>query len=633
MIILSESDLRKIAAGVHDTIYEKLGAHVLDLNGSSGVHFAVWAPHAREVSVIGDFNGWNPWAHPLSRQDGSGVWAGFAPGAGQGSYYKFSILSSDGHTRLDRADPYAFAAEAPPGTASRIWDPSLYEWGDAAWLAERAPRQAVTAPITVYEVHLGSWMRVPEEGNRPLSYREAAPRLAAYAAEMGFTHVELLPVFEHPTAESWGYQVVSLYAPSARYGTPYDLMYLIDTLHQNGIGVILDWVPAHFAPDPHGLAEFDGAPLYEPPEPERRKIPIWGTFAYNYESPQVANFLIGNALFWLEKYHIDGLRVDGVESMIRLDFMREPGTWKPNAAGGAENLAAIEFLKDLNRKVHAAFPGSLSFAEDATARPGITHQVHDGGLGFDYKWDLGWSHDTLREYMTLEPAARPAAHQKLIFRMHYAFNENYLLPLSHDDTKPGMNSILARMPGDDAEKRANLRLLYGYMYTLPGKKLMFMGDEFAQWREWNYKTSLDWHLLDDTRHRGLKRWVRDLNTQYRAEAALHERDCNPGGFAWIEADNAHDGVLAFLRMGSSDKDQAVVVCNFSKQVYRNYRVGVPRGGRWEEILNSDAAIYGGGGQGNMGGLSPTPIGWNHQPQSLVVLIPPLSILIFKKIKK
>ncbi|MGC8640273.1 MAG: 1,4-alpha-glucan branching protein GlgB [Isosphaeraceae bacterium] len=633
MIILSDSDLRQITEGAHDSIYEKLGAHVLDLNGSSGTHFAVWAPHAREVSVIGDFNGWNPWVNRLNRLDGPGVWAGFVPSIGQGALYKYSILSADGNSRFDRADPYAFAAEAPPGTASKVWDPSLYEWGDDDWMADRAARQSITAPVTIYEVHLGSWMRVPEQGNRPLSYREAAPRLADYAAEMGFTHVELMPVFEHPAAESWGYQAVSLYAPSARFGTPYDLMYLVDTLHQKGIGVILDWVPAHFAPDPHGLAEFDGAPLYEPADPGMRTVPIWGTYAYNFESPQVVNFLTGNALFWLEKYHFDGIRVDGVESMIRLDFHRQAGTWQPNAFGGNENLAAVAFLKGLNRAVHEAFPGTLLCAEDATARPDITRPVEHGGLGFDYKWDLGWVHDTLQEYLTLEPEKRPAAHSKLVFRMHYARNENYLLPLSHDDSKPGAKSLLARMPGDDPRRRANLRLLYGYMFTLPGKKLMFMGDEFGQWREWDYRTSLDWHLLDDPRHRGLKRWVRDLNTQYRALPALHELDCRQGGFAWIEADNAHDCVLVFLRMGSMEHDQAVVVCNFSGQVYRNYRVGVPRGGRWEEVLNSDATIYGGSGQGNMGGLSLTPIGWNRQPNSLVLLLPPFSILILKKTKR
>jgi 1,4-alpha-glucan branching enzyme len=633
MITISDRDLQQIGEGTHDSIYQKLGAHVLDLGGFTGVHFGVWAPHARAVSVIGDFNGWDQSVSPLQRRGKSGVWSGFVQAIGQGALYKFSLVAPDGNSRFDRADPYAFATELPPGTASKVWDPTLYKWGDASWLAARDDRQSITAPITIYEVHLGSWMRIPEEGNRALTYREAALRLANYATEMGFTHIELLPIFEHPTAESWGYQTVSLYAPSARYGTPHDLMFLIDTLHQSGVGVILDWVPAHFAPDPHGLAEFDGTHLYEPADPDRRKNPIWGTFAYDFESPPVVNFLTANALFWLNLYHFDGLRVDGVESMIQLDFMRKLGTWQPNKYGGSENLAAMEFLQGVNQKVRMVHPDVLTFAEDATARPNITRPIQKGGLGFDYKWDLGWVHDTLQEYMPLQPTERPKAHAKLVFRMHYAFNENYLLPLSHDDSKPGKKSLLARMPGDEVEKRANLRLLYGYMFALPGKKLMFMGDEFGQWKEWAHSTSLDWHLLDDPRHQGMKRWVRDLNTLYRAEPALHELDCRTDGFAWIEADNAADCVLAFLRKGSAEHDQALVVCNFSGQVFRNFRVGVPRGERWDEILNSDATIYSGTGRGNMGGLAPSPIGWNRQPHSIVLLLPPLTILIFKKVPR
>ena len=633
MIILSDSDLRLICEGNHDQIYEKLGAHVLDLNGSSGTHFGVWAPHAREVSVIGEFNDWNPAVNVLTRRGMSGVWTGFVPGVRQGALYKYSLVAPDGNSRLDRADPYAFAAEVPPGSASKVWDPSRYEWDDREWLTHRLARQSTTAPITIYEVHLGSWRRVPEEGNRLLSYREIAPRLADYAAELGFTHVELMPVFEHPTMESWGYQALGFYAPTARFGTPQDLMFLIDTLHQRGIGVILDWVPAHFASDPHGLVEFDGTPLYEPADQRLRKFPVWNTYAFNYENPLVVNFLIGNALFWLEKYHVDGLRVDGVEAMVRLDFQRKAGEWKPNMFGGNENLAAIAFLQRLNSKLHERCPGTLSFAEDATARPDITRPAQSGGLGFDYKWDMGWVHDTLRQYMPLNPAQRPAAHSKLVFRMHYAFNENYLLPLSHDDTSPGHSSLLARMPGADWDRRANLRLLYGYMFALPGKKLMFMGDEFGQWDEWSFDASLDWYLLDDPRHRGLQRWVRDLNTQYRAEPALHELDCRPDGFAWIEAENAADGVISFLRKGSNESDVNLVVCNFSSEVHRNFRIGVPRGGRWEELLNSDATIYGGSGHGNMGVLTSSPINWNRQPQSLNLILPPLSVLILKRTRK
>jgi 1,4-alpha-glucan branching enzyme len=633
MIILSDSDLEQIGEGSHDTIYEKLGAHVLDLDGSFGTHFAVWAPHAREVSVIGDFNGWNPSVHPLVPRGLSGVWSGFVPGVSQGAFYKYSIVAQDGHTRFDRADPYAFAAEAPPGTASRIWDPAQFAWTDGDWMALRASRQVITAPISIYEVHLGSWMRVPEEGNRLLTYRETAFRLADYASAMGFTHVELMPVSEYPAAESWGYQVVSLYAPSARFGTPDDLMFLVDTLHRKGIGVILDWVPGHFASDPHGLAEFDGTPLYEPADTMRRKLPIWNTFAYNFESPQVVNFLTANALYWLRTYHFDGLRVDGVEAMIRLDFQREKGMWEPNRFGGNENLAGIAFLQGVNRKVHETLPGVLTFAEDATARPGITGTASSGGLGFDYKWDLGWVHDTVHEYMEHEFEERPEHHSQLVFRMHYAFNENYVLPLSHDDAKPGLQSLLSKMQGDEWQMRANLRLLYGYMFALPGKKLMFMGDEFGQWKEWSFDKSLDWHLLEDPKHRGLQRWVRDLNTQYRAEPALHELDCHPSGFVWIEADCAKEGVMAFLRKGSQETDQVLTVCNFSPEIYRNFRVGVPRSGRWEEILNSDATLYGGSGYGNMGGLTPSPLGWNRQPQSINLLIPPISILVLKMTRR
>jgi 1,4-alpha-glucan branching enzyme len=629
MVILSDFDLQLINEGTHERLYEKLGAHVLDDNGSSGTHFAVWAQNAREVSVVGEFNRWNPGANPLSRRGTSGVWAGFVPEIGAGTLYKYSILAPDGGSRFDRADPYAVAAEVPPGTASKVYDLSGYEWGDADWMTHRAARQSLTAPLTIYEVHLGSWMRVPDQGNRPLTYREIAPRLADYAHEMGFTHVELMPVAEHPSDKSWGYQLVSYYAASGRYGSPHDLMFLIDTLHRRGIGVILDWVPAHFAPDPHGLAEFDGTHLYEHADPRKRHIPLWNTYSFNYESPQTANFMTANALFWLDRYHADGLRVDGVEAMIRLDFSREPGEWEPNRFGGDENLAAIAFLQRLNRKVHERFPGTLMLAEDSTSHPNITRGAEIGGLGFDLKWDLGWVHDTIDHYMVLPPEQRPQAHGKLVFRMHYAFNENYLLPLSHDEVKPAMQSLLAKMPGDDWQKRANLRLLLGYMFALPGKKLLFMGDEFGQWQEWDYDASLDWHLLEDPRHKGLQRWVRDLNTQYRAEPSLHELDCRPDGFSWVDADNSGQGVLTFFRKGSVEGDRSLVVCNFSPNVYKNFRIGVPRGGRWQEILNSDATIYGGSGQGNMGSLSTAPIGWHGQPQSLNLTIPPLAILVLK----
>ena len=501
MIIISDSDLQQIGEGTHDSIYEKLGAHVLDLNGSSGTHFGVWAPHAREVSVIGDFNGWNPWVNPLERRGRTGVWSGFVPAIGQGALYKFSMVAPDGGSRFDRADPYAFAAEPPPGTASKVWDLSLYEWGDGSWMAGRGDRQSITAPITIYEVHLGSWMRVPEEGNRPLTYREAAPRLAKYAAEMGFTHVELLPVFEHPAAESWGYQAVSLYAPSARFGTPHDLMFLVDTLHQAGIGVILDWVPAHFAPDPHGLAEFDGTHLYEPADPKRRNDPGLGNIRLQLREPPCRQLPDRKRPILAREVSFrrpEGRR-GGIDDPARLQAragnmaaqqvrrQREPRGRRVPARGEPEGPRGPPRGADVRR------------GRDGAARHHCW-PARSGGLGFDYKWDLGWVHDTLEEYMPLKPAERPKGHTKLVFRMHYAFHENYLLPLSHDDSAPGKKSLLAKMPGDESEKRANLRLLYGYMFALPGKKLMFMGDEFGQWKEWAHETSLDWHLLEDPRH-------------------------------------------------------------------------------------------------------------------------------------
>ncbi len=629
MTRLSDFDLQQISEGTCERLYEKLGAHIVTHDGVSGTQFAVWAPQAREISIVGDFNAWSPGANPLARNGGSGVWSGFVPGAGQGAQYKYSIVAADGRTRFDKADPLAFATELPPGTASKVWDLSRHAWGDGEWMTNRAGRQSLAAPIAIYEVHLGSWMRVPEQGNRPLNYREVAPKLADHAYEMGFTHVELMPVFEHPSLKSWGYQITSFFAPSSRLGTPQDLMFLVNSLHQRGIGVILDWVPAHFAPDAHGLAAFDGTHLYEPAQASRQKFPIWNTYAFNYESPTVVNFLIANALFWLDKYHFDGLRVNGVEAMIRLGFSRQPGDWRPNKFGGDENLEAIAFLERLNRKVHERFPAILTFAEDATARPHITRPVQFGGLGFDLKWDLGWTYDTLHHYMVLDLARRKEAHSKLTFRMHYGFNENYLLPLSHDEVVPGKLSLLARMPGDEWQKRANLRLLYNYMYTLPGKKLLFMGDEIGQWQEWSHNTSIDWHLLNDPRHVGLRRFVRDLNTIYRAEPALHELDCRADGFAWIDADNAAQSVLCFSRRGTADGGIALVVCNFSSSVYQNFRLGVPERGRWEEILNSDAKIYGGSGQGNMGSLTTAPIGWHGHPQSLNLTVPPLAALVLK----
>lgn len=629
MTRLSDLDVQRIADGTCDRLYEKLGAHLGTDDDVTGTHFAVWAPCASEISVVGDFNAWSAGVNPLVRRGSSGVWTGFAPGVGQGAQYKYSIVASDRRTRFDKADPLAFATELPPGTASKVWDLSERKWGDGEWMAERAARQSPSAPVAIYEVHLGSWMRVPEQGNRPLNYRELAPKLADHVYELGFTHVEFLPVLEHPSSKSWGYQVASYFAPTSRLGTPNDLMFLIDTLHQRGIGVILDWVPAHFAPDAHGLGEFDGTHLYEPGEAWRRKLAIWNTYAFDYQKPAVANFLIGSALFWLDKYHFDGLRVDGVEAITRLGFSRRAGEWRPNKFGGDENLEGIAFLERLNRKVHERFPGVLTFAEDATARPHVTRPVQFGGLGFDLKWDMGWAFDTVNQYMVLDEPRRRDAHSKLTFRMHYAFNESYLLPLSHDEVVPGKGSLLARMPGDDWRKRANLRLLYGYMYTLPGKKLLFMGDEIGQWQEWSHNTSIDWHLLNESGHAGIRRWVRDLNSFYRAEPALHELDCWADGFSWLDANNAGQSVLCFYRRGASGGANLLVICNFTATVYRNFRLGVSERGRWDEVLNSDAQIYGGSGQGNMGSVTTAPIGSHGLAQSLNLVVPPLAVLVLK----
>ncbi|MEO6811361.1 MAG: 1,4-alpha-glucan branching protein GlgB [Isosphaeraceae bacterium] len=627
---LSDFDLHLLSEGTLDRIYEKLGAHVVRRDGEAGTHFAVWAPAAREVSVVGDFNGWNPDAARMERLGPSGAWAVFIPNIGQGATYKYSILPPDNDRRLEKSDPYAFAAEVSPRNASKVWDLAGHDWGDTDWMARRAGHNRLDAPIAIYEVHLGSWRRVPEQGNRPLSYREAAPLLADHAAEMGFTHVELMPVAEYPLDKSWGYQLTGYYAATSRFGTPQELMFLIDTLHQRGLGVIMDFVPAHFATDPHGLGLFDGTHIYEPADPLRMMIGKWGSYNFDYANLHVVNFLVGNALFWLDRYHIDALRVDGIEAILHLDFGKGEGEWRPNRFGGRENLEAIDFLRKLNDRVHTQFPGVITIAEDPTTHPKVTRPVAEGGLGFDLKWDLGWVHDTLDQVMTLPPPRRKDVHDKLTFRMEYAGKENYLLPLGHDEVVYGKGSLLGKMPGDDWQKFANLRLLLGYMYTIPGKKLLFMGGEFAQWREWNYNGSLDWHLLDDPRHAGLKRWVRDLNTQYRAESALHQGDCDlASGFAWVDADDVAQSVLCFLRKGRASEDVVLVVCNFTATPRKNYRVGVPRGGRWVEVLNGDAPLYGGSGQGNMGSVATAPIPWHGQSKSLNLVLPPLSIIALK----
>jgi 1,4-alpha-glucan branching enzyme len=619
---LGEIDIHLLAEGTHDRAYEKLGAHPTE----AGCWFAVWAPNALRVSVIGEFNGWKAGVNPMRLRQGVGFWEGFVPEVGPGMAYKYAIASRYGAYKVEKADPYAFAAEPTPRTASVVADLSAHTWGDSAWMVHRSGNNAVGAPISIYEVHLGSWMRGDE--NRWLTYRELAPKLADYVHEMGFTHVEFLPVAEHPFDGSWGYQVTGYFAPTSRFGSPLDFMALVDLLHQRGIGVILDWVPAHFPTDGHALGYFDGTHLYEHSDPRQGFHPDWDTFIFNFGRPQVANFLVANALFWLDKYHIDGLRVDAVASMLYRDYSRRPGEWVPNAQGGRENLEAIALLKRVNERVHAEFPGVITIAEDSTSWPMVSRPVSAGGLGFDYKWDMGWMHDTLA-YFQKDPIYRKFEHTHLTFRALYAYTENFILPLSHDEVVYGKGSLLNKMPGDPWRKFAGVRILFGYQFAIPGKKMMFMGDEFGQWKEWNHDSQLDWNLLDEPMHAGLKRWVRDLNTLYRGCPELHELDASPDGFAWIHADDAEQSVLSWVRKGHSTDGLILFVANFTPIPRENYRVGTPRVGLWAEILNSDAPIYGGSGMGNIGGVSTTPVRDHGHDQSLNLTLPPLAVIALR----
>ena len=624
---LSDQDLYLFNEGSHLRLFEKLGAHAAQVGGRAGIRFAVWAPNASAVSVVGDWNGWRPSADRLHPRDSSGIWEGFVAGIGRGSIYKYHIESRIGGYRVDKADPFAFHAEAPPRTASVVW-PLDYEWGDKAWMEARARSAGISAPISIYEVHLGSWRRVPEQGARPLGYREIAPWLADYVHEQGFTHVELLPVMEHPFYGSWGYQTTGYFAPTSRYGTPQDLMFLVDHLHQRGIGVILDWVPSHFPTDQHALGFFDGTHLYEHGDPRQGLHPDWNSFIFNYGRHEVRSFLLSSALYWLERYHADGLRVDAVASMLYLDYSRRAGEWIPNAHGGRENLDAIAFLRRFNTEVYAAQPGVQTFAEESTAWPMVSRPTWVGGLGFGWKWDMGWMHDTLL-YCSRQPVHRSHHHNELTVRMLYAFTENFVLPLSHDEVVHGKGSLLAKMPGDPWQKFANLRLLYGYMWTQPGKKLLFMGGELGQWSEWNHETSLEWHLLEHAPHRGLQRWVRDLNTTLRGEPALYELDSEPAGFAWIDCNDHQQSTLCYLRRATSTRDVLVVACNFTPVPRQGFRVGVPYGGHWRELLNSDAPLYGGSGQGNLGGVDAEPRAWHGHAQSIEITLPPLAVVVFK----
>lgn len=627
--LLTDQDIYLFKEGNHSRLYEKMGAHVVTAGEVEGTYFAVWAPNARSVAVIGDFNGWNPTSHPLSaRWDGSGIWEGFIPGLGQGVIYKYHIVSKFKRYRVDKGDPFALCWETPPKTASMVWD-LRYEWKDQGWMKERHRPNALGSPLSIYEVHLGSWRRVPGEPPRFLTYREMAPSLAEYVKSNGFTHVEFLPVMEHPFYGSWGYQTVGYFAPTSRYGPPEDFMYLIDYLHQYDIGVILDWVPSHFPADEHGLAYFDGTHLYEHADLRQGFHPDWNSYIFNHGRNEVRAFLISNALFWLDRYHADALRIDAVASMLYLDYSRKQGEWIPNRYGGRENIEAVSFLKRLNEVVYGEFPDAQTIAEESTAWPMVTRPLYLGGLGFGMKWNMGWMHDTLA-YLSRDPIHRKFHHDQLTFSVWYAFSENFLLALSHDEVVHGKGSLIGKMPGDDWQKFANLRLLFGYMFTHPGKKLLFMGGEFGQWREWAHEESLDWHLLEYGPHQGLQQWVRDLNRFYREEPALYELDFERNGFEWIDFRDWENSLISFIRRERSTKGLLLVVCNFTPVPRHSYRVGVPVDGFWREALNSDAKEYGGSGQGNFGGLEADPIPFHGRPYSLSLTLPPLSIICLQR---
>jgi 1,4-alpha-glucan branching enzyme len=622
--LLTEDDVYLFNEGSHFRLYEKLGAHPRD----DGTYFTVWAPDAERVSVMGDFNGWNKTTHPLRPRGSSGLWEGFIPGVKKGTIFKYHVRSRYQGYQVDKADPFALYNEVPPKTGSIVWDLD-YVWEDGEWMGERDARNRADGPMTIYEVHLGSWMRVSEAGNRSLTYREIAPKLAEHVKGMGFTHVEFLPIMEHPFYGSWGYQSLGYFAPTSRFGDPQDFMALIDHLHQNGIGVILDWVPSHFPNDEHGLGFFDGTHLFEHADSKKGIHPDWNSFVFNYGRNEIQSFLLSSALFWLDVYHADGLRVDAVASMLYLDYSRKAGEWIPNKYGGRENLEAIAFLRRLNEEVYKNHPDVHSIAEESTAWPMVSRPTYVGGLGFGMKWDMGWMHDTL-EYMARDPIHRKYHHNKLSFRMIYAFHENFVLPLSHDEVVHGKGSLLGKMPGDDWQKFANLRLLFGYMYAMPGKKLLFMGGEFGQWREWHHDESLDWHLLEYRPHRGVKQWVENLNHFYRREPALHTLDFDPSGFEWIDCGDSEQSVLSLLRRIPSGKDSVVIVCNFTSVPRHNYRIGVSEAGFWKEALNSDAQEYGGSGQGNLGGLEAAPIPFHGRSYSLNLTLPPLAVLLLKR---
>ncbi|MCA0272406.1 MAG: 1,4-alpha-glucan branching protein GlgB [Proteobacteria bacterium] len=626
--VLGQIDEYLIGEGSHRRLWQKLGAHLISHEGSDGVHFAVWAPNAERVSVVGDFNAWDGRRNPMRRRGATGVWEIFLPGLGEGTIYKYEIRGQGGHIGPLKADPVGFGSEHPPRTGSVVRRAGTPEWTDGDWMATRAQANSVDAPVSVYEVHLGSWRRT-DNGERPLSYLELADELVDYALWMGFTHLELLPVSEHPFDGSWGYQPVGMYAPTIRYGTPAEFSAFVDAAHRKGLGILFDWVPGHFPTDPHGLGRFDGTPLYEHADPKEGFHIDWNTLIYNYGRAEVQNYLMANALYWLEEYHLDGLRVDAVASMLYRDYSRKEGEWVPNVHGGRENYEAIQLLRDVNTFAYAECPGIMTVAEESTAFPGVSRPVDTGGLGFGFKWNMGWMNDTL-SYIQKEPIFRQYHHNQMTFGLAYAWTENFILPISHDEVVHGKGSMLGKMPGSAWEKFANLRAYYGFMWGHPGKKLLFMGQEFAQGAEWNHNKSLDWHQANDPQHKGIQSLVRDLNLLYRLNPALHLNDCRPEGFDWLEVNDAENSVFAFVRKGKKGDPMIVVAANFTPVERGAYRLGFPAPGVWEEVMNTDASVYGGGNRGNLGGVTTEAEGWHNQAQSAAVVLPPLSVVMFRQ---
>jgi 1,4-alpha-glucan branching enzyme len=625
---MGELDEYLIGEGSHRQLWRVLGAHIMTHEGVAGTHFAVWAPNAARVSVVGNFNTWDGRRTPMRRRGATGVWEVFVPGIGDGEIYKYELIAADGGLLPLKADPVGFGAEHPPATGSVVRDLAGHVWQDDAWMAKRAELQRIDKPISIYEVHIGSWRRVPEEGNRPLSYAELARDLVAYVKDLGFTHIELMPVSEFPFDGSWGYQPVGLFAPTIRHGTPGEFRALIEACHAEELGVLIDWVPGHFPEDAHGLGSFDGTALYEHADRREGFHPDWNTLVYNYGRAEVANYLTANALYWLQEHHVDGLRVDAVASMLYRDYSRKDGEWIPNRDGGRENYEAIGFLQQMNVDSYGEVPGIMTVAEESTAFPGVSAPVDAGGLGFGFKWNMGWMNDTLR-YMGQDPVHRKYHHHQMTFGLHYAFSENFILPLSHDEVVHGKGSLLDRMPGSGPDKFANLRAYYGFMWGHPGKKLLFMGQEFAQGAEWNHDSSLDWHLLEHPQHAGMQSLVRDLNRLYRDTPALHQRDTRPDGFEWVDENNAEESVFAWVRRGEPGSAAVLVICNFTPVARAAHRIGVPEAGHWIERLNTNASLYGGEGSGNLGGVDSDEVAAQGRPHSITVNLPPLTTLFFE----